>query len=668
MSSYPTYRPTRPPFRRLRVFAFDPRLSMDIRYALLNSLTLSVPYEPLVPGPISDYLEVIDIDPASNACYPPVDLDDQYVLMQDGLAPSESVPQFHQQMVYAVSRETIENFEATLGHKIQWSTHVTDTGQEQFVQRLRIYPHALRQRNAYYSPTKKALLFGYFPASTTSAGGNLPGGTVFTCLSKDIVTHETTHAILDGLHRYFNEPSNPDVLAFHEAFADIIALFQHFSHYEVVRNQIAETRGDLYSENLLSEFARQFGEATGMRGALRSAIGTDKLLKDTTEPHDRGSILVAAVFKAFTTIYDARSSDLIRLATSGSGVLQPGAIHPDLVDRLAREASTVANHILRMCIRALNYCPPVDISFGEYLRALVTADYDLDQADPDSYRLAMIESFRERGIYPDHVRSLSQESLLWATADHDPILSNFFSNDAFLSAVQKYEQLQKRAVLYRWSDDPLSGNLDDDRRELVKEERDFRRGLEQKISHDLYNAYREKFPDDAALSDYLKTSLNMKLTPDKNMKTIILDRKTGRPEIKLLASRLAYRVDRSGWLHSYLALELGQRRQGFLNPDEQKQADQTGKRAGFAGYDFDFRGGATMLIDTTDGKVKYVITKSIDSDRRLAVQRAYLSGADQAMGFTKIGDTRMGYLRAARGEGGELFALLHSDRMIEEEF
>ena len=27
-----------------------------------------------------------------------------------------------------------------------------------------------------------------------------------------------------------------------------------------------------------------------------------------------------------------------------------------------------------MCIRGLDYCPPVDITFGEYLRAILTAD------------------------------------------------------------------------------------------------------------------------------------------------------------------------------------------------------------------------------------------------------------------------------------------------------
>jgi Zn-dependent metalloprotease len=81
---------------------------------------------------------------------------------------------------------------------------------------------------------------------------------VFTCLSHDIIAHETTHALLDGVHPFFGEPSNMDVLALHEAFADIVALFQHFSHPQVLRHQIARTRGDLSSTNLLAELAQQF--------------------------------------------------------------------------------------------------------------------------------------------------------------------------------------------------------------------------------------------------------------------------------------------------------------------------------------------------------------------------------------------------------------------------
>ena len=75
----------------------------------------------LKPGPLGEYLEVVDVDPASNACYAPVDLNDPKLLAESGLAPSESNPQFHQQMAYAVAMRTIERFERALGRKALWA-------------------------------------------------------------------------------------------------------------------------------------------------------------------------------------------------------------------------------------------------------------------------------------------------------------------------------------------------------------------------------------------------------------------------------------------------------------------------------------------------------------------------------------------------------------------
>ncbi len=77
------------------------------------------------------------------------------------------------------------------------------------------------------------------------------------------MAHETTHALLDGLHRRFREATNPDVLAFHEAFADIVALFQHFSMGDSLREAVARARGDLFQPTLLAKLAVQFGNATG---------------------------------------------------------------------------------------------------------------------------------------------------------------------------------------------------------------------------------------------------------------------------------------------------------------------------------------------------------------------------------------------------------------------
>ena len=70
--------------------------------------------------------------------------------------------------------------------------------------------------------------------------------------------------------------------------------------------------------------------------------------------------------------YENRVQDLRRIASGGTGILRPGAISEDLVNRLAGEAAKAARHLLRMCIRALDYVPPVDIPFGEYGSGLGT--------------------------------------------------------------------------------------------------------------------------------------------------------------------------------------------------------------------------------------------------------------------------------------------------------
>src|SRR5262249_40139875 len=129
------------------------------------------------------------------------------------------------------------------------------------------------------------------------------------------------------------------------------------------------------------------------------------LIQSVSEPHDRGAILVAAMFTAFLTVYRLRTRDLMRIATNGSGVKPPGHLHPALVGRLADEAATAAHNLLVMAIRALDYVPPVDMTYGDYLRALVTSDVDLTAEDGRLYRVAIIDAFRQWGFYPRDVRN-----------------------------------------------------------------------------------------------------------------------------------------------------------------------------------------------------------------------------------------------------------------------
>lgn len=439
ISAQPVHKPVpRPFFRLLRTFAFDP----SARKNYGNYMVLQVPFEqPLSPGPIGQYVAVIDYDPANKCYYEPVNLNDPLILANNGLNPSESDPRFHQQMVYAVASETIERFKYALGRDINWRSNRGPRDSE-LHNKLLLLPHGIQEANAFYDPKMHALIFGYFKASDSDAGNNLPGQTVFTCLAHDIIAHETSHALVHSIRRHFMEPTNLDVAAFHEGFADIVALFQHFSIKNAVLEGLRGTGGALFRskiapvvqpgeggprisaersiDNPLVGLASQFGDSIGLHGPLREAIGRrpdPKDLETAREPHKRGSILVAAVFDAFFTVFLERTKDLWHIA----GISRDGShdvdLHPDLLARLAREASTVAGQFCTLCVRALDYCPAVDMTFGEYLRALITADHDLVRDDDLGYRAALIDAFRVRGIRPEKVISYSEEALLWRPPD-----------------------------------------------------------------------------------------------------------------------------------------------------------------------------------------------------------------------------------------------------------
>jgi hypothetical protein len=617
-----------PPLRRLRVLAFDPSLATRLTTATLNEITVELPWEELAPGPVGEYLEVVDADPASGVFYYPVELDHAHLLAQDGLSPSESNPQFHQQMVYAVAMTTIKQFERALGRVALWADRRVkkEDGSyaEQFVRRLRIYPHALRDRNAYYSPSKKALLFGYFPVAAKDEH-NTPGTLVFTCLSHDIVAHETTHALLDGVHPRFNEPTNPDVHAFHEAFADIVALFQHFSYPTVLESQIRRTRGDLDSENLLGQLAQQFGRATGRGAALRDALGGTELetgrwkprtpdphaLDRTHGAHARGAILVAAIFRAFLLIYRARTADLFRIATQGTGKLPDGEIHPDLTARLAAEAARYADRVLQMCIRAIDYCPPVDITFGGFLRGVITADLDFSPEEKASFRIVFIESFRDWGIYPRGVTSMGIDALAWPTGED---LMREMMADGSLMHLPEELRVQLGAFVL---DASRNWNLESDRFK-VWQDLDRVRAL-------LWKWLRE---GDSLGRDYARL---FGLVIDDHEAPPTVKRKEGGPTVEIHAVRPAIRRTASGMTSTDLVIEITQRRDGYFDPKKQKEMDSSsaqGRRERNSKPDFYYRAGATIIIDPATRNVRRVIRTpgTIANDVELDRVRRFLLG------------------------------------------
>jgi hypothetical protein len=380
--------------RTMPVIAQDPGVRPDGR---ILTTTVSVPWEDLEPGPIGHRVCVVDYDATSGKMYKPATVGDDLDPEDLDDAALLGDPSFHARNVYALVMRTLARFEYALGRRVGWgfSAH-----------QLKVMPHAFEEMNAFYSRETESLVFGYYRTGD---------GAAFTCLSHDVVVHETTHALLDGLRKRFMAPSSPDQAAFHEALGDQIALLSVFSLGRVLRTLLepgaaaggrarrdglipkaAVTMESLMDSVLLGlaeEMATAAGSprATALRRSVR--IEPDEQILDRPEydePHRRGEILVAAVMRTFVGAWTRRLDSL-------------GTIEGDNLDlgRVAEEGARIAEILLTMAIRAIDYTPPIHIEFGDYLSALITADSEV-RADDSTFglRQGLLEWFGRYGIEP----------------------------------------------------------------------------------------------------------------------------------------------------------------------------------------------------------------------------------------------------------------------------
>jgi hypothetical protein len=555
-------KPGDPLYRRLRIFSLDPAASrLDGAEA-----TVRVPYEPLEPGPVGSLFQVDDYDSSEQIHWGRVDLDESALLLNDGRSPSTSEPHFHQQMVYAVCSTVHAAFRRALGRHVGWGFDLRGP-KDKSPGRLRIRPHASSEQNAYYDRTAGQLSFGYFKAPLEVEGRTMPGGIVFTCLSHDIVAHEVTHALLDGLRAHFSEPTGADVLGFHEGFSDLVATFQHFSYRDVLQAAVRRSKGRIENAEFLTGIAHQFGSTLGSTKPLRtayeaSAQGERKQYRVGMEEHELGEILTQAVFEAAMTVFGRKTEQYIRLASAGTGRLPKGELPFDLQNILAETASKLASNFLSICIRAIDYCPPVDLMLGEYLRALITADHDLVPDDPWAYREALIDAFRHRRIYPPNVTSLSEESLRWQCAE---------------LSVKKISELNFAKLKFKG--DPASPA---DADELCRQARALGAVLDCPRNLAQFGLVRD---GDSALNGD----------------------KVELPKVQSIRS--SRRVGPDGQIVFDLVAEVTQRR-----------------TARFGDSSFPFFGGATVIIGPK-GELRYVIAKNILNQERLEDQRKFMHGA-----------------------------------------
>lgn len=435
-----------PPVRRaLRVFALDPSLPTSQG----GRTTIDIAYENLTKP-------VDEVDRAYPGCQLVIDgsrfrifaprseldatrytsalnLDECTNVLRAGLMPQAGNTPFACQMVYAVAMQVHEQFEVALGRtpRIPFKGMLENRGVQATgpddcdpSEPMAIVVDATHEAdvagsatmrgglaNAYYDHARAEVRFGTFFARDRLSGSEFR---IQTALSSDIVAHEVAHALLDA-EKPLLLPTHPEVVAFHEGFADLIALFLHFTNRSYLVEAIERAGGDL-SDGLITSLALEFGLSLDNRArGLRSVLATprrpdespaqDQLFNILYEPHALGAILAAAVFDAFRLVYLRKSGLLRKLAVDEMSRAK--------AELLADRVRKLAQDFLRMLIRAIDYLPPAHVTFSDYLRAILTADLELVPVDSWGYREALVDAFRRFAIPLHGVEHYAVESLRW---------------------------------------------------------------------------------------------------------------------------------------------------------------------------------------------------------------------------------------------------------------
>ncbi len=197
------------------------------------------------------------------------DAEGNYILADrsDGIAQTNA---------HVITNETLQLFESYKGAEIPWASG----------KQLPVTPHKQEGRNAYYSR------FGgtnYFFSESKGLGQVMK-----TANSTDVVSHETGHALLDGLRPGFFGTHDDETGAFHEAFGDCAAILYGLTQPANREKFIEQTGGDTTKHNVFSSLAEEFGAARVL---------------DNTDPSDDHKTWLRTAQTSFTYVPPSKLPD-----------------------------------------------------------------------------------------------------------------------------------------------------------------------------------------------------------------------------------------------------------------------------------------------------------------------------------------------------------------------
>lgn len=337
---------------------------------------------------------------------------------------------FNQVQSFVSAQKTLDLMQNYADRKIDWAFDAEELG---------VIPHAGEGRNAYYARWNQSIAFYSFDSK--------PLGTrVDTAASSDVVSHETGHAVLDGMKPQWGKTFDKETKATHEAFGDCAAMLFALSRPENRAHALEQTNGDLRKDNCISSIAEEFGEAVRRanrdpnddRPYLRNANNSfqyrppSELPPDgsreelSAEPHSFCQVFTRAFYNGVVNVYEANLSR----GTQPDAALAQAA---DVMGRaLARGITMSAPNRSRYADVALAMLRAERLSEGKHVEQLSRAFLDsailteqqlseLDEALPQgqpaevarqlgaaSYEL--VRSVSDRQGYTTHEFLLSEET------------------------------------------------------------------------------------------------------------------------------------------------------------------------------------------------------------------------------------------------------------------
>ncbi len=310
-------------------------------------------------------------------------------------------PEFDQINAFYYATFTLRMYEHYAQRALPWS----------FPQeRILIDPHAGIGGNAYYSELDTLLGFNGFQDDNDF---------IQSSQSADIVSHETAHAILDGMRDLYNESFGLGSNAFHESFGDMTAVLVALHDDSLIKRLLDWTDGNLRIDNFISTIAEQVTNRLQVRGDsmparsvyLRNALNkfTDIPFDDlpitpidpdvelSREKHNYSRLFTGAFYDILVAVYEQlRKSPSDRIA-----------IH--------RTRDIVGN----LLVTAVEIGPICELTFADMARAFLAADNMLHDG---AYTAILIEVFDRRKILSsatahDYCTSLNNLPVLNAPMD-----------------------------------------------------------------------------------------------------------------------------------------------------------------------------------------------------------------------------------------------------------